>query len=496
MRDDVLGTDLFSGDLLQESELNRLQELESIKEVSIDLLAGLEHAHLALFGRITDHAKPPNTDRGRTVGLHLQEALQGPERPWDLQRLLGIGGENVLVDDELGVHGFLGHERGVCFTRSCVKLRTVPQSVLERLQTGAFLQTVRETLKEPANDPEGPVPLLASALRSSVHLRVRAAAEITQFLKTDPSPEMEFEFLQVLLDIITASNLRDCAQHLQAWILGLELKASDERNLLVDRITFQALGTLATIQPPKKASYVDFWSRLLRSGPGPWKPRAFIGLRLQDVAAGVEAVPELLRQAETANQSPGPLLHGLWNQKGASDLLIEKVKSDSEWADALATYLLPRLKDNDPKGYALLQSTLDGQPKMTQAYRTEAPLPTETPFPKVIWHWGWGVSGGTNGSTDNHPLGVVYAKVTPSFGNMKEPRSRASGRTLSITASWEVYINIPLADHHIEQILLSGSMYGLDPTEVLDRTVKHCESLAPLLQQMRILYETTHGTSR
>lgn len=140
------------------------------------------------------------------------------------------------------------------------------------------------------------------------------------FCVTPPAEEGAHIFISGVLDIVQRLALAGVFSALRAWLQVYRVALSDEPNASLARA---ALGALATTQTAGLQELRDFWLGLWREGPSPWRPRAFIGLRLHDPRVAASEIPSLIQNTRELKQNPGPLLVGLWRQPGGRDALVE-----------------------------------------------------------------------------------------------------------------------------------------------------------------------------
>jgi len=223
----------------------------------------------------------------------------------------------------------------------------------ERLLS-ASISDLRRSLERRLVDPdiEGP-PLDERTNEGSEEIFIRLAAEnpvfedhlaltVANYFRDGSADRLTSEAILVtrgLLEIVQRRGLSGAFTAIKSWLLRSRT-AIEHKHETLGRA---ALGALATSQARGVAANRDFWLVIWRDAPLSWKPRIFIGLRLQDPSAACELIPELLTTAAMSRppRDPIPLLRGLWEQVDGKAALLSWLRSSGrcEAADTIRQIL-------------------------------------------------------------------------------------------------------------------------------------------------------------
>ncbi len=159
----------------------------------------------------------------------------------------------------------------------------------------------------------------------------KTVADYFESPAANPADKAAVPVLRGILEMVQRLALTRAFAPIRAWLQQFEAELRAESGGYIARA---ALGALATSQPRGLADVRDFWLHWWRSGPPPWQPRAFIGLRLNDPRAAADEIPILVRRAREQGQDPGALLQGMWNQPDGREALEAWLRQDERAAEA------------------------------------------------------------------------------------------------------------------------------------------------------------------
>jgi hypothetical protein len=179
---------------------------------------------------------------------------------------------------------------------------------------------------------EGPERIFEEIAAGNDAFRLRLEDTIAGYLKSDeasPGDASAYPLIRGLLDLVQHLALGGVFTPLRAWLERHQQALAAEPDAVLGRAV---LGALATSQVRGLKEHRDFWMRVWQSDslPLPWRARAFIGLRLQDLQAAASELPQLVRYAGEAGQDPGPLLKGMWLQPDGCGAICNWLQNNSE----------------------------------------------------------------------------------------------------------------------------------------------------------------------
>lgn len=196
---------------------------------------------------------------------------------------------------------------------------------------------------------EGPEEVFERLAKADEQFRARLDETVRQYFASEasnPAHQPAIPVIRGVFEMVQRLALNGAVAPIRAWLQQHESTLRAEAGAYLARA---ALGALATAQTPGIADFRDFWLRWWRNGPPAWQPRAFIGLRIQDPTAAAREIPLLLQRARGQSQDPGALLHGLWNQPGGREAIIDWLREHdgTREVDEVRAALRARLEDKD-----------------------------------------------------------------------------------------------------------------------------------------------------